>query len=106
MLRAGSLDIPATVYTVTEGKDSVRGVTLTNAEFGTAWIEITPLSGSEQVNSLATTGTVMSKIRMRYMEGLKPKMRIVADGKTYEIMSVISPGRNEMHEVMVMEVAD
>jgi hypothetical protein len=43
---------------------------------------------------------------MRYTSGLKPKMRVVAEGRTFEIMSAVERGRREEHELLVSEVVD
>jgi len=107
VLRAGPLDTLATIYTPTEGTNSIGEPVLTyTTEFATRWIEIIPMSGSEQVASLVSIGTVTHRIRMRYLDGLKPKMRVVADGRTFEILSAVERGRREEHELMVTEVVD
>ena len=74
--------------------------------FATRWIAIVPLSGAEQLQAAAAEASVTHRIRMRYTSGLKPKMRIVADDRTFEIMSAVERGRREEHEVMASEVAD
>jgi hypothetical protein len=43
---------------------------------------------------------------MRYTDGLKPKYRIVAEGRTFEIVSVLEKGRRVEHELLVTEVVD
>jgi len=43
---------------------------------------------------------------MRYTAGIKPKMRLVSEGRTFEIMSVVERGRREEHELMASEVVD
>jgi SPP1 family predicted phage head-tail adaptor len=65
-----------------------------------------PLSGSERVANLVTQGTTTHRVMLRYTPGLKPNMRIVADGRTFEITSVIEKGRREEHELLVTEVVD
>ncbi len=74
--------------------------------FATRWIAILPLSGNEQISAMANEGSVTHRVRMRYTDGLKPKMRIQADGRQFEIMSVMERGRREEHELMVSEVID
>lgn len=65
-----------------------------------------PLSGNEQITALANEGNVTHRIRMRYTAGIKPKMRLVSEGRTFEIMSVVERGRREEHELMASEVVD
>jgi SPP1 family predicted phage head-tail adaptor len=55
---------------------------------------------------MANEGVVTHRVRMRYTSGLKPKMRLTADGRTFEIMSAVERGRREEHELLVSEVVD
>jgi hypothetical protein len=43
---------------------------------------------------------------MRYTQGLQPKYRIVAEGRTFDIISVLERGRRVEHELLVTEVID
>jgi hypothetical protein len=45
-------------------------------------------------------------VRLRYTPGLKPKMRLVSEGRTFEIDSVVERGRREEHELLVTEKLD
>lgn len=106
MLRAGEMDEKATVQTPTEGVNSIGEPTFTYSTFATRWIAILPLSGAERVASMQNEGTVTHRVRMRYTSGLKPKMRLLAGGRTFEIDSVVERGRREEHELLVTEVVD
>lgn len=106
MLRAGEMHEKATVQTPTEGVNSIGEPTFTYSTFATRWIAILPLSGAERVASMQNEGTVTHRVRMRYTSGLKPKMRLLAGGRTFEIDSVVERGRREEHELLVTEVVD
>ena len=106
MLDSGKLDYQAVIQTPTEGVNSIGEPTLSWATFATRWASIEPLSGGEQVANMAMEGTVTHRMKMRYTAGLKPKMRIVADSRTFEITSVVEKGRREAHELLVTEVVD
>ena len=107
MLRSGEMDTLATVQTPTESQNAVGEPVLSWATFATRWIAVLPLSGTEQLQAAAAEASVTHRIRMRYTEGLKPKMRLVAEGRTFEIMSVVERGmRREEHELMASEVTD
>jgi SPP1 family predicted phage head-tail adaptor len=106
MLRSGDMDTLATVQTPTEGTNSIGEPELTWSTFATRRIAILPLSGTETISAMANEGSVTHRVRMRYTPGLKPKMRILADGRTFEIMSAVERGRRVEHEVMVAEVVD
>lgn len=106
MLRSGTMDRLAVVQTPTESASAIGEPILTWADFATRWIAVLPLSGSEQITAMASEGSVTHRVRMRYTPGLKPKMRLACEGRTFEIMSVVERGRREEHELMVSEVVD
>lgn len=106
MLKSGIMDQKATIETPTEGTNSIGEPTFTYSTFATRWIALLPLSGAERVASLQNEGTVTHRVRMRYTPGVKPKMRIISDGRTLEINSVVERGRREEHELLVTEVVD
>lgn len=106
MLKSGLMDHLCTVQTPTEGTNSIGEPTFTYSTFAMRWIALLPLSGAERVASLQNEGTVTHRVRMRYTSGLKPKMRLVSDGRTFEIDSVVERGRREEHELLVTEVVD
>lgn len=106
MLKAGEMDQKAVIETPAEGVNSIGEPTFTYSTFATRWIALLPLSGAERIASMQNEGTVTHRVRMRYTPGLKPKMRLVSDGRTFEIDSVVERGRREEHELLVTEVVD
>ena len=106
MLQSGIMDQKATIESPTEGTNSIGEPTFTYSTFATRWIALLPLSGAERVASMQNEGTVTHRVRMRYTSGLKPKMRLVSDGRTFGIDSVVERGRREEHELLVTEVVD
>jgi SPP1 family predicted phage head-tail adaptor len=106
MLRSGQMDKLATVQTPTESANAIGEPVLAWSTFATRWIAVLPLSGNEQMTAMATEGNVTHRVRMRYTSGLKPKMRLAAEGRTFEISSVVERGRREEHELLVTEVVD
>lgn len=106
MLQSGIMDQKATIETPTESVNSIGEPTLTYSTFATRWIALLPLSGAERVASMQNEGTVTHRVRMRYTAGLKPKMRLVSEGRTFEIGSIVERGRREEHELLVTEVVD
>ncbi len=106
MIRSGLMDSLATVQTPTESANGIGEPILTWSDFATRWIAIVPLTGNEQMTAMAQEGSVTHRIRMRYTTGMKPKMRLISEGRTFEVMSVVERGRREEHELMVTEVVD
>lgn len=106
MLRSGIMDKKATIQTPTEGVNGIGEPVLSWGTFATRFIALLPLNGNEQVTAMAQEGSVTHRVRMRFTSGLKPKMRLLAEGRTFEVMSVVERGRREEHELMVSEVVD
>lgn len=106
MLKAGIMDQKAEIQTPIDGVNSIGEPTFTYSAFATRWMALLPLSGAERIASLQNEGTVTHRVRMRYTAGLKPKMRLVSEGRTFEIDSVVERGRREEHELLVTEVVD
>jgi len=106
MLRSGIMDKKATIQTPTDGVNGIGETVLSWDTFTTRYIALLPLTGNEQMTAMANEGSVTHRVRMRYTSGLKPKMRLVAEGRTFEVMSVVERGRREEHELMVSEVVD
>jgi SPP1 family predicted phage head-tail adaptor len=100
------MDKLAVIQTPSDSVNALGEPVLTYSTFATRWVELVPMSGTEQMNSMATQGTVMHRIRMRYTSGLKPKMRVTYEGRTFEIVSIVERGRRDEHELLVNEVTD
>lgn len=106
MIRAGILDKTAIVQLPSDDVNALGEPVFTYSTFATRRIALIPMSGSEQINAMATQGTVMHRVRLRYTAGLKPKMRLLCEGRTFEIVSVLERGRREEHELLAVEVVD
>lgn len=106
MLPSGVMDHLAVIQTPADSVNAIGEPVLTYTTFASRYVALLPMSGNEQMNAMATQGTVMHRLRLRYTAGLKPKMRIVTEGRTFEIMSVLERGRRVEHEVLAVEVVD
>jgi SPP1 family predicted phage head-tail adaptor len=105
-VNTGQLDTKAVIQQPAETRNSLGEFQLTWSDWKTRYIALLPLSGTETINALALEATVTHRVRMRYTDGLKPKYRIVAEGRTFEIISVLEKGRRVEHELLVTEVVD
>lgn len=74
----------------------------------TVWASIEPLRGREYVEAQNTKAELTTRIRMRYRPGITPGMRVVYQGRTFDIQSVINVNEQNYHlELMCIEkVAD
>lgn len=72
---------------------------LDNGEPNTAWVDflprvsasVEPLRGRELYAAQEHQADVDVRIRIRYREGIEPTMRVVHDGRVYDIRAVIDP---------------
>lgn len=74
-------------------------------EFATVWAAISPLRGREYFAAAAVNAETTVRFRIRYRSGVSPAMRVLYNGKKYDIKSVIDvdEGRRQM-ELMCVEV--
>lgn len=76
------------IESTTETRGS-NGETLNSwAEFASARAEVIPLNGKESYLSNQDLAERMVNFRIRYIAGITPKMRILHDGRYFDIHSV------------------
>lgn len=69
------------------------------------WASIEPISGREYWASAQTQSEVTHRIRIRYRRGIKPTMRIIYQGRIFEIETIIDyQERHEYLQLMCKEV--
>ena len=100
-IRAGKLDKRVTIQETTEGQDVYGAVTDSWGTFATRWASIEPLNGKEYFQVAERNAEVNTRITMRYISGVTPKMRVLYDGRTYDIQSVISHRENKRETVLM-----
>jgi len=71
----------------------------TFATWQTVWAALEPLSGRRYFESLQADADVSGICRIRYINGVKPIMQLVYEGRTLEIVSLIQPkeSKEELH---------
>ncbi len=69
------------------------------AELATVWADVRPLSGREYLEGRRLETMVDTKIRIRFRSDIMPGHRVIWDGKTLDIVSVIEQAgdRREIH---------
>lgn len=71
----------------------------------TIWGSVEPLRGREYFQADQAQAEVNTRIRVRYREGIMPKMRVIRGNQTFDIESVIDPEtRNRELELMCREL--
>jgi SPP1 family predicted phage head-tail adaptor len=103
-MRIGALNRLVSILDYTETRDEVGGVAKAWVEFAKAWASITPLRGTERWISQEKHATATHAIRIRWIDGVNPKMRIAHDGRTFRISSAINVGdRRKMIDIVATE---
>ena len=71
----------------------------------TVWAAVEPLSGREFWAAQQVQAEVTTRIRIRYRQGIRPEMRVLYDGRTYDIQTVIDPEERHVElQLMCREV--
>ena len=69
------------------------------------WASVEPLIGREYMAAKQLTADVSHKIRIRYIKGLSPEMRIVWGTRYFEIVSIINV-QERNRELVIMATED
>ncbi|HQQ71754.1 MAG TPA: phage head closure protein [Alicycliphilus sp.] len=100
-MKAGRLDQRVSIEQLVTIGDSWGGTVEAWAPLVTAWAAVEPLVGREYLAAQAAQSEVTAKIRMRYRPGITAQDRVIHDGKTYDIKSVIDV-RSAGRELVLM----
>ena len=69
--------------------DAYGGTTYTWATFATVWAAIMPLRGRDLVAAQAAQNETTVRFNIRWITGLTESMRIIYNGKNYDITALI-----------------
>lgn len=74
------------------------------SDHATVWAAIEPLTGREYWGAQQVNSEVTGKIRIRYLPGVDPTMRVKFGTRIFEILAIMNPNeRNEETILMVKE---
>lgn len=98
-LRPGELRHQITLQRKTNQRSADGGVLETWGNVATVWSQIVPLEGREWAAGGRIAAEVTHAIRIRYRQGIVPKMRATFGARVFDIRAVTSPGElgAEMH---------
>jgi len=103
-MRAGKLRHKVTIQDYTESQNSYNEMIKTWSDYETVWASIEPARGREFWESQQINAEVTTKITIRHLYGINPKMRVKYGNRIFEIISVINPEeRNVELQLMVKE---
>ena len=67
------------------------GATMTKwKSIATVWAEVKPLSGREYFSAQQVQSEITTQIWLRYIEGIKPTMKVKFGKREFEILSVLN----------------
>jgi len=84
-MQSGKLRHKISIEKVSETINDAGEVTENWTEFANIWAQIMPLVGREYWSSRQVESKVTGKIRIRYLPGVTPKMRINSNNRIYNI---------------------
>jgi SPP1 family predicted phage head-tail adaptor len=89
-VRIGKLRHRITIEEAIETQDADGSVLKNWSIFATAQASIEPISGREYFAAQSTQADLTHRINLRYVAGLKPKMRVKFGRRIFDILSVIT----------------
>ena len=105
MMQAGRLRHRITIQTFTTTKDEFGQPVETWDTFDTVWASVEPLTGREYFQAQQTQAEISYRVRIRYLSGVEPTMRVIHGSRTLEILAVLNAEeRNREIQLMCREV--
>lgn len=105
LMRTGQLRHKITIQQAAKTSDGFGGWTQTWTNFATVWAAIEPLRGREFFAAAQVQAEQITRIRIRYLAGITPKMRILFDARTFSINTIINVNeRNRELHLMCEEM--
>lgn len=101
MRRRASLQSPPQE---TEAQNQYGEVATAWADVAEVWVQVEPLSGKELWQAQQVQADVTHRVTMRYRPGVRPKWRIVYQGRVFNILYVLNlEERNRTLQLLCVE---
>jgi SPP1 family predicted phage head-tail adaptor len=88
-MRAGALRRQVALQTRIASKDTFGQASVSWTTTATTWADIEPLSGRELMAAQAQQAETTHKVSIRYRSGVTPAMRVVYQGRNFNVLSVL-----------------
>lgn len=106
-MRAGRLRHKLIIQQATETQGTTGELAVSWGIFATVWGAVEPLRGREFFAAQELQAEVTTRIRMRYLAGVTPKMRVLYGETIFLINAVIDPEmRHRELQLMCVEVVE
>jgi SPP1 family predicted phage head-tail adaptor len=100
-MKAGQLDQRVTVERFTSTEDELGQPIETWAPLFSCWAAVEPLTGREYLAAASLVSEVTARIRMRFRPWMTAQDRVVHNGTTYGIESLVDV-RSDHRELVLM----
>lgn len=103
-MRAGSINCVVKLQALSSGEDAIGGQSTSWSDVATIWADIRYLSGLEAVKAGSEVSKASASARIRYRTDVKASMRLLHEGKAYEIKAVLPDVGKKRHVDLLCEV--
>jgi SPP1 family predicted phage head-tail adaptor len=100
---AGILRDRVTVQQATENRNSLGESILSYSTFAEVSASVQGVSAREFLLAGQQQVEVSHRVKMRYLTGLSPQMRLLWRGRTLEIISILEHENRSVHELICQE---
>lgn len=93
------------IQSTTQTRDAVGGITDSWATHVSAWASVEPMQvGSrEWLDAQKIAAEVTHRVRMRWQDGITPKMRISWDSRLFDILQVLNRQERSREAVLLVK---
>ncbi|KKM90813.1 hypothetical protein LCGC14_1234850 [marine sediment metagenome] len=103
-MRAGKLRHRVTIEVLSSSQDAAGQETGAWSTFASRWASVQPLTGKELFSARQFHADITHRVRMWYLSGVVPKMRIAFDSRLFNIIYVRNADeRNKELEILCVE---
>lgn len=102
-IRAGELDTRIRIEQRSTTQDAAGEPLVEWDQVAEVWASLARTPGSEVWASAQRAGRVPTVFRLRYLAGVLPEMRVVAQERVYDIKSVVREGGRSAEMLLVCE---
>lgn len=102
-MNAGTLRDRVTVQQATENRNRLGESISEWATFTEVWASVQGVSAREFLLAGQQQVEVSHRVKMRYLNGLTPQMRLLWRGRTLEVISILEHENRSVHELICQE---
>jgi SPP1 family predicted phage head-tail adaptor len=100
-MQAGRLRHRVTLQSYSESLSALGEPLKTWTDLATVWADVSPERGKEAIAAMQINASVMHRVRIRYREGLTPKMRVVFGTRTLQVEAVLNVDERDRELLLV-----